>query len=222
VENNAIPKSYEANPNKVLVTVHNIVKDTNVMNGTLDQIDSVQTVRVLVVEDNPDDQEMLQRQLRKASIGNVIFLSNPRLALEWLQGPSGEKLRRELVALFLDVDLPYMTGIELLKIIRLMEGMQEIPVMVMTSSAKPETIAACHELKVRAFVEKPVTFHDFSKVIAPLFHQSLKPVSVLTAERNQTAPTGNESRVSPQEVRTAHLDLPKVIRNLPTLVFRCL
>jgi CheY-like chemotaxis protein len=180
------------------------------MNDRLNELDEAKPVRVLIVEDNRDDQMLLQRQLKKAGISNVLFLSDPKLALEWLQGPSGGTLRRELIALFLDVDLPYMTGIDLLRLVRLLEGMEEIPVMVMTASARPETIEACHELKVRAFVEKPVTYHDFSKVIAPLFHQSLKtPASLLETNK-------------PREIESARVDKSPFIRNLPTMVFRCL
>jgi CheY-like chemotaxis protein len=186
------------------------------MNDSRNEFGEAEAVRVLIVEDNLDDQELLQRQLRKARIGNVLFLSDPKKAMEWLQGANGEKLRSELVALFLDVDLPHMTGIELLKMIRLMEGMENLPVMVMTSSARPETIAACHELRVRAFVEKPVTFHDFSKVIAPLFHQSFAPAMLAGGE--QTPSAENESR--PEQSETSKT--PAIIRNLPTLVFRCL
>jgi CheY-like chemotaxis protein len=133
-------------------------------------------IRVLVVEDNFDDQALLRRRLKKTFIGNnVLFLSDPRQALDWLQGVDGESIRRELIAIFLDVHLPHMSGIELLRIIRSIDGMADFPVMVMTSSPHPDTLTACHELKVKAFVEKPVTFDDFSKVIAALFHSPLVP-----------------------------------------------
>jgi CheY-like chemotaxis protein len=65
-----------------------------------------------------------------------------------------------------------MSGIDLLKLIRKMEGMESFPIIVMTSSPHPETVAACRELKVMALLEKPITFSAFSKAIANLFHAS--------------------------------------------------
>ncbi len=130
-------------------------------------------VRVLVVEDNPDDQELLHLQLRKTPLGDhVLFLNDPRRALSLLKGPAGAELRQGLVALFLDVNLPYINGIELLRRIREIEELDQLPVIVMTTDPHPDTLAACRELNVAYFAEKPVTFSHFSKVLADLFHQS--------------------------------------------------
>ncbi|HEX4139941.1 MAG TPA: response regulator [Candidatus Methylacidiphilales bacterium] len=129
-------------------------------------------VRVLVVEDNPTDQELLRHQLRKTPLGDhVRFFSDPRKALSLLRDPGSATLREGLVALFLDVNLPYMNGVELLRRIREIEGFDDLPVIVMTTNARPETLAACKELNVAYIAEKPVTVSQFSKVLADLFHQ---------------------------------------------------
>jgi two-component system response regulator len=129
-------------------------------------------IRVLVVKDNADDQELLRRQLLKTQVGdNVHFTSDPRAALRLFQGPESDKIKQELVAIFLDVNLPHMSGLDLLRLIRTIAGMDQVPVMVMTSSPRPETRTICAELGVRALVEKPISFSDFSRVLAPLFHQ---------------------------------------------------
>lgn len=136
---------------------------------------SPQPTRVLVVEDSLDDQEFLYRQLRKTPLGeNVLFVSDPRKALDLLQNEDGPRFRQELVVIFLDIHLPFMSGLDLLRIIRETEGMKDFPVIIMTALPTPETIAACTELKARAFVEKPVTFSHFSKVIADLFHSPME------------------------------------------------
>lgn len=130
-------------------------------------------VRVLVIEDNPDDQELLHRQLRKTPLGDhVLFLTDPRRALALLRGPGAAELRKSLVALFLDIHLPYINGIELLRRIREIEDLEQLPVIVMTTNPHPDTLAACRELNVAYFAEKPVTLSHFSKVLADLFHQS--------------------------------------------------
>jgi CheY-like chemotaxis protein len=129
-------------------------------------------VRVVVVEDNPNDQELLQRQLHKTALGNhVRFFSDPRKALSLLREPGSAPLREGLVAMFLDVNLPYMSGIELLRRVREIEGLTDLPVIVMTTNARPDTLAACKELNVAYVAEKPVTVTQFSKVLADLFYQ---------------------------------------------------
>jgi len=130
-----------------------------------------QPIRVLVIEDNPDDQELLHYELKKTAVGkHVLALSDPRVALDLLQGETANEFKRHLVAIFLDVHLPHMSGIDLLKMIRSMAGMETFPVIIMTASPPPETIAACRELKVMALLEKPITFNNFSKAIANIFH----------------------------------------------------
>lgn len=75
-----------------------------------------------------------------------------------------------LIALISDVHLPHMSGVDLIRIIRNEEGFEQLPVMIMTSCPHPDVVAACEELEVVAFVEKPVNIAIFTKVIAPLFH----------------------------------------------------
>ena len=73
--------------------------------------------------------------------------------------------------MFLDVNLPYMSGVELLRRVREIEGLDDLPVIVMTTSPLPDTLEACKELNVAYVAEKPVTVTQFSKVLADLFHQ---------------------------------------------------
>ena len=129
--------------------------------------------RVLVVEDNEDDQQLLRRQLRSALLlEQVLFVSDPRVALDLLQG--NPTIAQQLVALMIDVNLPHMSGMELLKIVRSIEGLEDIPVYVMTSSPSPQTLASCQNFRVEALLHKPVTLPAFIKEIANLFH--LPPV----------------------------------------------
>ena len=130
-----------------------------------------ESVRVLVVEDNPDDQELLHYELKKTAVGkHVLCLSDPRRALDLLSGEHAAEFKRHLIAIFLDVRLPHMSGIELLELIRKMDGMEKFPIIVMTASPPPETVAACQKFQVMALLEKPVTFDKFSKAIANIFH----------------------------------------------------
>lgn len=130
-------------------------------------------IRVLVVEDNPFDEELLRRQLQKTQIADsVIFASTASQALELFTGPEGEAFRRDLLTVILDIHLPDMSGIELLKRVRTISGMEDFPVIVMTSSNDPRDIEECKKLKVMSYIEKPVTFSSFSNTIANIFHQA--------------------------------------------------
>jgi CheY-like chemotaxis protein len=151
---------------------------------------SSQPVRILVVEDNQNDQELLRRQLKKASIDeHVLCLADPRDAVELLHGPDSASFIRNLIAIFLDVHLPHMSGVELLEIIRQKEEMADFPIIVMTSCPHPEIEAACERLKVFAFVEKPLTYLDFSQLIAGLFHKT-KQVGIANSEPLWAEETG--------------------------------
>jgi CheY-like chemotaxis protein len=129
------------------------------------------TVRVLVVEDNEDDRELLLRQLRKSGMDNhVKFISNGQEALDFLVGPRISSLASELIAVFLDLKLPAISGLELLRQLRLRDEFQNLPVIVMTSSNDPKDLEECNRLKVTNYVTKPVTFTSFSKAVADVFH----------------------------------------------------
>jgi CheY-like chemotaxis protein len=130
------------------------------------------SIRVLVVEDNPLDQELLLRQLRMAHLAdNVLFMPDAFKALQWLEC-SRDSSESELIAIFLDIRLPGISGIELLQRLRTMPGLENFPVIVMTSSNDPRDMEECKRLKVMGYVEKPVTYNSFSKAVADIFHQT--------------------------------------------------
>lgn len=128
-------------------------------------------VRVLVVEDNADDRELLMRQLRKRDMDtHVKFISNGQEALDFLTGQQAPLLASELIAIFLDLRLPSLNGLELLRRVRAHNDLQAVPVIVMTSSNDPHDLEECQKLKVVNYVSKPVTFTSFSKAVADVFH----------------------------------------------------
>jgi len=128
-------------------------------------------VRVIVIEDNADDCELLLRQLKKSGMdGHVKFIANGQEAFDFLTGPRASTLAEELIAIFLDLKLPSLNGLELLRRIRERNELQRLPVIVMTSSNDPKDIEECHRLKVINYVPKPISFSTFSKAVADIFH----------------------------------------------------
>lgn len=127
--------------------------------------------RILVVEDNADDEELLMRQLKKADLHTQVKVINDGgTAFAYLTDEQHEA--EKLVAIFLDLELPTLTGVELLGAIRSHERLRHLPVILMTSSNAPEQIDRCHTLGISSFVSKPVTFTKFANAVADTFHNS--------------------------------------------------
>lgn len=138
------------------------------------------SVRVVVVEDDLDDRDLLTRQLRKSKIDdNVRFFSNGVEALQFLSKLPPPTPFYDLIAIFLDLKLPGMNGIDLLREIRKTPRVQNKPVIIITGSLDPKDHEMCQELKASAFIRKPITFDAFSKAIIhlPHLHASATPVS---------------------------------------------
>jgi len=153
-------------------TADEIVRLTLTVIAVNDWIDlhATSRIRILVVEDNTSDQELLLRQMAKTQMAEkVLFVPDGLQALELIE-KSRESSEPELIAIFLDLHLPGMSGIELLRRIRTVPGMEDFPVIVMTSSADPRDIEKCRRLKVSSYVEKPISYNSFSHVIANVFH----------------------------------------------------
>jgi CheY-like chemotaxis protein len=132
-------------------------------------------VRVLVIEDNEDDRELLLRQLTKSKMAEQVkFIPDGREALDFLLHDS-RTLAKQLMVIFLDLKLPGLGGIEVLRQIRGTSHICNIPVVVMTSSQDPADLEQCVALKVDNYVEKPVTFSAFAKAMADVFHSPKTP-----------------------------------------------
>lgn len=130
------------------------------------------SIRILIVEDNPDDEILLLRQLQKAKLDSQVkIIADGRTALEFLRDESGKS--EDLVAVFLDLQLPRVSGLQLLEAIRSQERTKHLPVVLMTSSNAPRETNRGRELGA-AFVTKPVTFSSFTKAVADSFHSQRK------------------------------------------------
>jgi len=127
-------------------------------------------VKVLVIEDNADDRELLMRQLRKSGLGeHVKFISDGKEALDLLTGPEAPP-PNDLIIILLDLRLPSLSGLELLRRLRALPRFHSLPVTVMTSSNDPRDLEECRRLNVVNYLNKPVTFDSFSKAVADIFH----------------------------------------------------
>lgn len=129
-------------------------------------------VEILLVEDNPHDLEMTLRALRKNNLANSITsVTDGEAALDFLfaRGKyAGRNIDHQPRVVFLDLKLPKVDGIEVLKEVKSDERTKKIPVVVVTSSAEDRDRVESYQLGVNSFVVKPIEFDDFVKTIADL------------------------------------------------------
>jgi two-component system response regulator len=127
---------------------------------------------ILLVEDNPDDEELAILALKKSNILNEIVITHDgEEALDYLFG-RGEFEKRDLnnqpQVILLDLKLPKMGGLEVLERLRADPRTHYIPVVVLTSSSEEEDILSSYRLGANSYVRKPVEFHRFADAVQQL------------------------------------------------------
>ena|SRR5438128_9761872 len=129
-------------------------------------------VEILLVEDNPHDLELTLRALRKNHLANSITsVSDGEAALDFLfaRGKYAERnVHDGPRVVFLDLKLPKVDGIEVLRQVKSDERTKKIPVVVVTSSAEERDRVESYQLGVNSYVVKPIEFDSFMKTITEL------------------------------------------------------
>jgi two-component system response regulator len=124
--------------------------------------------QILYAEDNPDDAELTLLTLKKNRLANeIIHVSDGAEALEYLFGDGCEKRRLPQLVL-LDLKMPKVDGLEVLKRIRSDNRTKNLPVVILTSSNEDQDIVSSYELGVNSYIVKPVDFDQFSKAVKQL------------------------------------------------------
>jgi len=123
------------------------------------------SVEILLVEDNPQDAELILRAFKKHNLANALFhVEDGAEALDFLFS-RGTYKEREGVAfpklVLLDLKLPKVNGLEVLRAIKTDERMRAIPVVILTSSLEYPDIKTAYELWANSYVVKPVAFDAF-------------------------------------------------------------
>jgi CheY-like chemotaxis protein len=127
--------------------------------------------RILMVEDDPKDVELTLTALEEYNLANeVVVARDGEQALDYLycRGEYKSRSMGHPAVLLLDLKLPKVDGLEVLKQIKSDEELRMIPVVVLTSSKEEKDMVASYKLGVNAYVVKPVDFHEFVNAIKEL------------------------------------------------------
>lgn len=129
-------------------------------------------VEILLIEDNPSDVKLTLKALQKHSLANkVTVLKDGAEALDFLfaEGIYADRDNKELPkVIFLDLKLPMVDGIEVLREIKSHESTKKIPVVVLTSSKESKDIDECYKLGVNSYIVKPLDFEKFIESVSNL------------------------------------------------------
>jgi two-component system, response regulator len=127
---------------------------------------------ILLVEDNPDDEALTLRALKKGHIANPVVVAHDGVeALEWLFGEGAHAGRDTTVqpqVILLDLNMPRLSGLEVLEKIRADARTRTVPVVVLTSSKQDEDMITSYTLGANSYVRKPVDFAEFTEAVARL------------------------------------------------------
>jgi len=128
-------------------------------------MENLREVEILLVEDNPDDIELALRALSKSNLANQIHVvKDGEEALEYIFSagiPAGRGGKDKMKVILLDLHLPKVDGLEVLRRIRTDERTKMMPVIILTSSTEEEDIVKSYELDVNSYVVKPIDFDKF-------------------------------------------------------------
>ena len=133
---------------------------------------TVDDVEILLVEDNPNDVELTLRALQKQNLANKVFVVRDGAeALEFMfaTGPfQGRKVANLPKVVLLDLKLPKVDGIEVLKRIKGDDRTKHTPVVMLTSSQEERDVLDTYNLGVNSYIVKPVDFSNFVHAVSEL------------------------------------------------------
>ena len=131
--------------------------------------EAVNAVEILMVEDNPHDAELTLRALKKHNIVHHLhWVKDGSEALDFIfaRGAyASRNIKNSLKVVFLDLKLPKVDGLEVLREMKLHDQTKNIPVVVLTSSKEEKDLLKSYELGVNSYVVKPVEFDSFAKEV---------------------------------------------------------
>lgn len=128
-------------------------------------------VTIIMVEDDQGHARLIEKNIRRAGVNNeLIAFVDGAGALDYLLGPdgSGEVSSRRQLLVLLDLNLPDMAGVDVLKKIKSNTHLKRTPVVVLTTTDDSREIQNCYDLGANVYITKPVSYDGFSNAIRQL------------------------------------------------------
>ena len=128
-------------------------------------------VTIIMVEDDDGHARLIERNIRRSGVNNeIIPFSNGTEALDYLFGSDGSGLKHKGKALLilLDLNLPDMTGIDILRRVKENKYLKSAPVVILTTTDDSQEIKRCYELGCNVYITKPVNYDSFANAIRQL------------------------------------------------------
>ena len=130
-----------------------------------------QPVTIIMIEDDDGHARLIERNIRRSGVNNdIIPFTNGTAALDYLFGKDSDGLahKGEALLILLDLNLPDMTGIDILKQIKENKYLKASPVVVLTTTDDSQEIKRCYELGCNVYITKPVNYESFANAIRQL------------------------------------------------------
>ena len=128
-------------------------------------------VKIVMIEDDEGHARLIERNIRRSGVNNeIVPFSNGTAALKYLFGGDGSGLdhKDEALLILLDLNLPDMTGIEILRRVKENNYLKAVPVVVLTTTDDSQEIKRCYELGCNVYITKPVNYENFANAIRQL------------------------------------------------------
>jgi two-component system, response regulator len=129
----------------------------------------IKSIEIVLIEDNPDDVTMIKAALEESNIdNNIIHLKDGAEAMDYIfhEGSNaGLPVDNRPKVIMLDLNMPRIGGLELLRRIKTDENTRDIPIVVFTSSKEDPNLRECYRLGVKNYIIKPLDFDQFKKAI---------------------------------------------------------
>lgn len=130
-------------------------------------MENPQSVTIMVVDDDEGHRELVRRNLRRSGLSNpIVSMANGQEALDYIfrRNTHADRAESELLVL-LDINMPGINGMEVLRVIKGDAAKKKIPIIVLTTTDDPREVARCYELGCSVYITKPVDPTQFMEAV---------------------------------------------------------
>ncbi|MGI2031215.1 response regulator [Rhizobium panacihumi] len=128
-------------------------------------------VTIVMIEDDEGHARLIEKNVRRAGVNNdIVPFTNGNAALDYILGPdrSGDVSQGRYLLILLDLNLPDMSGIDILEKVKSNQHTKRLPVVILTTTDDEREIQRCYDLGANVYITKPVEYESFANAIRQL------------------------------------------------------